>query len=138
MAKGKAIELIGKKVDAIKYVEENGFPEVGMFEDKKSLQKFYKQLDIEVIEEWVALEGLEFTPCEDSEAIHRMRACMAILYKHYPKESKSKKKSKYADYSLEDLITMAVENDVAVEICEDNRILRMRAIMALREAGLVG
>ena len=128
--------LIGKKVDAKEIVEKKGFPEIGSFEDKKSLQKFYKQLDTETLEEWVALEGLEFIP-SDSEPIHRMRVCMAILYLHYPKQNKGKKKSKYAKYTLEDLIQMAVDNDVEVEITEDTRILRMRAIMALREAGLV-
>ena len=131
--------LIGKKANAIEVIEKlNGFPEVGSFEDKKALQKFYKQLDTEVLEEWCEVDGLEYTPCEDSEPIHRMRVCMAILYSHYPKKNKGKKKSKYAKYTLEDLIQMAVDNDVAVEITEDERILRMRAIMALREAGLVG
>lgn len=134
----KKENLIGKKVDAVKYVEEKGYPEVGAFEDKKALQKFYKQLPTEILEDWCAIEGLEFTPCGDSEPIHRMRVAMAILYKHYPKETKGKKKSKYADYTLEDLIQMAVDNDVAIEVTEDNRILRMRAIMALRDAGLIG
>lgn len=133
-----AKNLIGKKVDAVQYVEENGYPEVGMFEDKKSLQKFYKQLDTEVLEDWVELEGLEFTPCEDSEPIHRMRVCMAILYAHYPKKNKGKKKSKYAKYTLENLIEMAIEHEVPVEMTEDERILRMRAIMALRDAKIIG
>ena len=129
--------LIGKKVDANAWVEENGYPEVGAFEDKKSLQKFYKQLDTSLIEDWAALEGLSFKPCEDSEPIHRMRVCMAILYHHYPKQTKAKKKSKYAKYALEDLVKLAVDNDVAIEICEDERILRMRAIMALRDAEII-
>lgn len=129
--------LITTKADAVAIVTEKGFPEVGAFEDKKALQKFYKQLDTELLEEWVALEGLEFTPAE-SAPIHRMRVCMAILYKHFPKKASGKKKSKYAKYTLEDLIQMAVDNDIEIEITEDERILRMRAIMALRDAKLIG
>lgn len=125
--------ILEGKIDAVVYVEKNGFPEVGQFADKKDLQKFYKQLDTSIIEEWVAVEGLEFTPAPDSEPIHRMRVAMAILYKHFPKEpAKSKSKSKYADYTLDQLVELAVENDVPVEPTDDDRILRMRVIMALR------
>lgn len=135
----KNTNLIGKKVKAMELLEGmDSFPQVGEFEDKKALQNFYKQLDTELLEEWVAMEGLEFTPSPDSEPIHRMRVCMAILYHHYPRQSKAKKKSKYSDYSLEDLIGMAMENDVAVPITDDARIMRMRTIMALREAGHIG
>lgn len=119
-----------------KFVQENGFPEVGHFSDKKDLQKFYKFLSTEQLAEWVELEGLEYVP-NDSAPIHRMRLCMAVLYKHFPKAPAAKKVSKYAQYSLEDLINMALENSVAFEPTEDERILRMRAIMALKAAGLV-
>ena len=117
-----------------KYVEEKGYPEVGTFEDKKDLQRFYKHLSMEQLHDWLELEGLTYTPC-DSEAINRMRACMAILYKHFPKEPAKKKKSKYADYTLEQLINMAIEHEVPVEPTHDERIMRMRTIMALRAAG---
>lgn len=118
-----------------KFVEKNGFPEVGHFkDDKKALQKFYKYLTTEQLLEWVDLEGLEVKET-DSEQIYRMRLCMAILYKHYPKAPTTKKKSKYADYSLEQLVSMAVEKDVPVEPTDDDRIMRMRTIMALRAAG---
>ena len=121
------------KVNAVEWVEKNGYPEVGVFSEQKVLQKFYKQLTDEQLMEWIALEGLDFNVCEDSEAINRMRMCMAILYKHFPKApSQGKKKSKYADYSLETLIQMAVDNEVVFEVCDDERILRMRCIMALR------
>jgi len=126
------------KIDAPKYVEDNGYPEVGFFTDKKDLQKFYKQLDITALEDWCAVEGLTYTACEDSEPIHRMRVCMAILYLHFPKApSAGKKKSKYADYTTEALIQMAVDNDVAVEVTDDMRIMRMRTIMNLRAAGII-
>jgi hypothetical protein len=119
-----------------KYLEENnGYPEKGYFEDKKDLQRFYKHLTDEQLQEWIDVEGLTYTPCPESEAINRMRMCMAILYYHFPKPPAKKKKSKYADYSLEDLVQMAIDNEVPVEPCDDDRILRMRTIMALRAAG---
>lgn len=108
-----------------------GFPELGAFKEQKELQNFYKHLTTPQLVEWVELEGLEVKPT-DSEPIYRMRLAMAILYKHFPKEPAKKKSSKYADYSLEQLVTMATEKDVPVEVCDDERILRMRLIMALR------
>jgi hypothetical protein len=116
------------------YVKEHGYPEVGHFEVKEDLQKFYKYLTDEQLLEWIELEGLEFKPSE-SQPINRMRMCMAILYKHFPKAPSKKKKSKYADYTLEDLINMALQHEVPVEPTEDERIMRMRTIMALRAAG---
>jgi len=130
------VKQIKGKVDAAKYVEENGYPEVGMFVDNKTLQKFYKQLDLPTLQDWCSLEGLEIKP-SDSEPIYRMRVCVAILYKHFPKETTAKKKSKYADYTLESLIAMAVDNEVVFEICDDERILRMRCIMALRASKVI-
>ena len=129
-----------KKLNIIKaFVEKflkdnNGYPELGHFEDKKDLQKFYKHLSDEQLAEWIETEGLEFTPVE-SQAINRMRMAMAVLYLHFPKAPSTKKKSKYADFSLEDLLTMAIDKDVIFEQTDDERILRMRAIMALRVAG---
>lgn len=126
------------KVNAVDYISENGYPEVGTFADQKALQKFYKQLDTAVLEDWCNLEGLEYNACPDSEPIHRMRVAMAILYKHFPKEpSKSKKKSKYGDYKTEDLIQMALDNSVLVEPTTNDSIMRMRVIMALRAHGLL-
>jgi hypothetical protein len=114
-------------------VKKDGFPEVGTI-SQDDLKKFYKQLSNEQLAEWLELEGLEHKP-SDSEPINRMRMCMAILYSHYPKTTAPKKKSKYADFSLEDLLTMALEKEVIFEATDDERILRMRAIMALRAAG---
>lgn len=124
-----------------KYVEEylatNGFPEVGVFTEQKDLQKFYKHLSDEQLLEWIELEGLEFKP-SDSQPINRMRMAMAVLYSHFPKTyTSSKKKSKYADYTNEMLLDMAIKNDVVFEVCDDERILRMRAIMALRAAKVI-
>ena len=118
------------------YVAEHGYPEAEVFTDKKDLQKFYKHLSDEQLAEWISLEGLEFNPVE-SAPINRMRMAMAVLYYHFPKAPSTKKKSKYADYSLEDLMTMAMENEVLFEDTDDERILRMRAIMALRVAKVI-
>lgn len=134
----KTVGTITGKVDAVAWIEENGYPEVGVFEDKKVLQKFYKQLPDAVLEDWATLEGCTWKACPESQPIHRMRVAQEILYKHFPKEpAKSKKKSKYADYSTEQLIEMAAEKDVPVEVTEDMRILRMRTIMALRAHGVI-
>jgi coproporphyrinogen III oxidase-like Fe-S oxidoreductase len=138
MAKKEKSAKITAKVNATDYVAKNGYPEVGQFDEQKALQKFYKQLETEQLEEWAGIEGLEFKACPEQPMIHRMRVAMAILYKHFPKEpSKTKKESKYAKYSLEDLVNLAVENDVAVETTDDDRIMRMRLIMALRVAKVV-
>jgi len=130
-------KIVGK-VNAQEWVKaNNGYPEVGTFSVEKDLQKFYKQLDTATLEDWAKVEGLTYKPCVDSEPIHRMRVCMSILYKHFPKQStpSTKKKAKYADYTLEMLVTMCIEHCVAVEPTEDERIMRMRCIMNLRASG---
>lgn len=109
----------------------NGYPEVGYFTEQKDLQKFYKHLSDEQLAEWVEVEGLEYKQNE-SAPINRMRMAMAVLYKHFPKAPSTKKQSKYAQYSDEQLIEMLLEHDVPCEVTEDARIMRMRAIMALR------
>lgn len=136
--KNEKVETITAKTNAIDYVAKNGYPEVGSFTEQKVLQKFYKQLETATLEDWASIEGLEFKACPEQPMIHRMRVAMSILYKHFPKEpSKSKKESKYTKYSLEDLVNLAVENEVAVEPTDDDRIMRMRLIMALRVAKVV-
>ena len=116
--------------------ENNAYPDKGHFEDKKDLQKFYKHLSDEQLAEWLKVEGLEFEP-SDSAPINRMRMAMAILYLHFPKAPAKKKQSKYADYSLEDLVKLALDNSVAYEPCDDDKIHRMRAIMALRANNVI-
>ena len=113
------------------------YPEVGDYEDSADLKKFYKKLSVEQLEEWIELEGLEVTPT-DSQPIYRMRLCMAILYKHFPKaESKPKSKRKYTQ-STEELVQMAIDHDVEIKDDKGNeQILRMYAIMALRNAGVL-
>lgn len=133
----KKIIAITGKVNAPEFVAKHGYPEVGQFDVEKSMQKFYKQLDTAVLEDWAKLEGVEYK-ASDNEAIHRMRVCMALLYKHFPRPAAPKKESKYASYSLEDLVNMATENDVAVEMSDDDRIMRMRLIMALRANKVIG
>lgn len=124
--------VIEGKVDAVEYVGKNGFPKVGSFADKKTLQKFYKQLDTEILEAWAESEKAEYKPYPENEAIHRMRVAMAILYIHFPKETKAKPESPYKKYTTEQLVDMALKHDVAIETTDDMRILRMRLIMGLR------
>lgn len=112
------------------------FPEKGSITDPKELKRFYKKLSNEQLDEWLALEGLTYTE-SDHAAINRMRKCMAILYYFFPKETKGKKKSVYAGYSTEDLIAMATEAQVTYKPSENEPIMRMRLIMALREAGYI-
>lgn len=120
------------------FIEENGFPEQGHFEEKKDLQSFYKHLSTEQLEEWVELEGLEIKDT-DSDSIYRMRLCMAILYLNFPKKTTGKKKaSPYKHISLEELVQMANENNIEVKHTDSDKILRMRTIMALKEAGKLG
>lgn len=121
------------KAEVQKQVEV-GYPEVGQFTEKKDLQAFYKHCTNEQLAEWCEVEGIEYTQ-NDSESITRMRMAMGVLYLHFPKPASTKKKSKYSEFSLEDLMRMATEKDVIFEVTEDERILRMRAIMALRVAG---
>lgn len=117
--------------------EQNGYPEVGHFEDSADLKKFYKHCTDAQLIEWIGVEGLEDeVKHTDSEQILRMRRCMAILYKHFPKApSKAKKESPYKKYSLEDLLDMVVEHEVEMEPTDDLKIMRMRAIMALKPTG---
>lgn len=135
MAKTKKERTINKAF-VEKFVEEHGFPEKNEF-TQEELKKFYKHLTDAQLEEWLELEGLEYTPNE-SAPINRMRMAMAILYSRFPRQTKAKEKSKYADYTTDELIQMALDKDVEVEPTEDQRILRMRAIMALREAKVIG
>jgi len=127
-------------MDAVKTLADSGiieYPEKGHFATDKDLKKFYKKLTDAQITEWLELEGITYKASEH-EAINRMRMCMAILYYHFPKpEAKGKKNSKYADLTTEQLVAMAAEAEVEYKDSDDNRILRMRVIMALREAGYV-
>lgn len=108
------------------------FPKVGFFTEKKALQKHYKGLTDAEVTEWVAKEGLTVKDY-GSAPINRMRACMAILYLHFPADApKPKEKSKYADMPTEALIALAAEQSVPVEVTDNMKILRMRTIMALR------
>lgn len=54
--KNGKVSITGK-VDAYAWIKANGgYPEVGTFTDEKSIQKFYKQLTTEEIEDW-SLQG---------------------------------------------------------------------------------
>jgi len=120
----------GKKQEEVVAVQ---FPEKGAFTEVKELQKYCKGLSDEEIAEWAELEGLEVKDY-GSAPINRMRRIMAIKELHFPSEKKpsTKKESPYKKYSTEELVQMAVDNEALFEPCDDARILRMRAIMALR------
>lgn len=122
----------------VQFLEENnGFPEVGFFTEKSDLQKFYKKLPTETLEEWAEVEGVEYKP-NDHASIHRMRVAQAILFKHFPKPpAKPKTESPYKKYTTEELAQLALDKDVPVEPTEDLRILRMRLIMSLRAHKIV-
>jgi hypothetical protein len=128
--KGKTV-----KIDPTKPVE---FPERGSYTDPKDLKKFYKQLTDAQLDEWLELEGLVYK-ASGNLSIDRMRKCMAIMDAHFPKEpGKGKKKSKYADFTTEQLVEMCMENDVEIKDAKgDMRILRMYTVMALKEAGIL-
>lgn len=133
MAKAKKVN----KTFVEKFVADKGYPEVGHFEDREDLKKFYKHCTDEQLDEWLALEGLEEeVKPTDSAQILRMRKCMAILYKHFPKApSKAKKQSPWKAYSLEELLDKCLEMDAEFEPVDDEKILRMRAVMALKQVG---
>lgn len=117
------------------------YPEVGSFADDKAIKKYIKGLTDDELAEWVELEGVEYK-ANEHQAINRMRQAMAIKGLHFPdtvaKKGSSKKKSKYADYSTEDLVQMALDNEIEVRDDKgDMRILRMYTIMALKSANLL-
>lgn len=119
--------------------QEVEYPEVGSFKEEKYLKKFYKQLDDVQLDEWIALEGLVYKTCEH-ESINRMRKCMAILELHFPKKPKvnTKSKSKYSDYTTEQLVDMANKHGLPIKDSKgSDQILRMYTIMELRKAGLI-
>lgn len=123
------------------YLVTEGYPAVGVFapndDGKKALKKFYSYVPDEFLDLWVETAQLTYKPCENAQ-IARMRKCMAIMELHYPSAPKAggaSGKGKYSDLATEWLVAQAVEHNVPVEVCEDDRILRMRVIMALRAAG---
>lgn len=134
------VKSAGKSSKADKYDDTiTEFPEKGTFTVPEDLKKFYKKLPDARLDEWLELEGLTYTPNENP-GINRMRKCMAMMDYHFVKEpsTSKKKKSKYGDYTTEDLIGMALDNNLAVKDDKGNeRILRMYTIMSLKDAGLL-
>jgi len=112
-----------------------GHPSVWATE--KDLKKYYRQLDTVEVEEWAKGLKATYKPCPEHESIHRMRACMAVLYHYFPRQTAAKKTSKYKAYSNDQLVQLATENGVLYEASEDDRITRMRVIMALRAAKVI-
>jgi transcriptional regulator with XRE-family HTH domain len=121
-------------------IEEIEYPEVGDFKDVKAMKRYIKKLSDEELQAWCELEGVEWKP-NDHVSINRMRMAMAIKALHFPEtksSGKAKKKSKYAQYETEELIQMALDNDIEVPDAKgDPRIERMYVIMALRKEGLI-
>lgn len=113
------------------------YPTVGSV-DIKGLKKICKAMSDEEIQAWVSHAKLSVKDYGDV-AINRMRQIMAIKGIYFPETvAKPKEKSKYADHTLEQLVAMASDGNVPVEITENERILRMRVIMALRAHGKLG
>jgi len=110
-----------------------GYPAVGSFSEQKLLKKAIKKMSDADLIAWAAAEGLTWKH-NDHAAILRMRVAMAINELHFPKAA-PKSKAKYADYPMETLIQMASEAELEYKPTDDQRILRMRVIMALKEAG---
>jgi hypothetical protein len=116
------------------------YPEVGAFDTDKAMKKYIKGLTDQQLQDWCELEGVEWKH-NDHESINRMRMAMAIKALHFPDTApkKGKKsKSKYSDYTTEQLVQMALDEDIEVPDDKgDQRILRMYTIMALRKAGII-
>lgn len=113
------------------------FPE---FEDVDELKEFVKDIDTPTLEYLATGLGLEWNPTYHAN-IHRMRIAMELkkyffpeLFK--PKESK-KKKAKYGDFSTDKLFAMATEAEIEVVKTGNDPIDRMKAIMALKKAGVL-
>jgi len=120
---------------------EGNYPEVGTVTDTSVLKKIYKKLSDKQLDEWLELEGLtdKVNLCEHA-AINRMRKCMTITNLHFPKTpgASKAKKSKYADYTTEQLVQMCADNDLDIKDDKgDMRILRMYSIMTLKKAGVL-
>jgi hypothetical protein len=114
------------------------FPIKGAFATDKDLKKAVKGMKDSELLAWITEAGLTFKPNEHAN-INRMRMAMAIGELHFPKAPTTPKNvSPYKALSTEELVAMAVEKSVPVEVTDDARILRMRTIVALRSAGHIG
>lgn len=111
------------------------FPTFGSLEDLKA---FIVDMDTETLEYMASNLRCTWKPT-DHVAINRMRVAQS-LHQHYfpelfqPKEGK-KKKAKYGDHTTEQLFLMISEHHLKVDRSGHEPIDRMRAIMALKEAG---
>lgn len=121
--------------------DDTEYPEVGAFDDVKAFKKYLKKLTNDQLTEWCELEGATWN-FNEHESINRMRMAMAIKAKHFPDTAPkggTKSKSKYSDYTTEELLEIAINHSVDVKDAKgDARILRMYTIVALRDAGLLG
>ena len=132
------------KVEVVKDSEGNvEYPEKGYFADDKAVKRYIKKLTDDQLYEWCELEGVTWNTNEHA-GINRMRAAMAM--KAYQLDTPTagskgsgKKKGKYSHFELEELVQMALDNDVDVKPYngDDMRILRMYTIMALKQAGIL-
>jgi HJR/Mrr/RecB family endonuclease len=110
---------------------------LGEIESLDEFKEFFKDLDTETAEICVNALDLEIKPT-DNPNIYRMRLSMALqrhLFPEHFKPKKSEKKTKYGDYSTEELQAMAKKNKVEFEANPHEGINRMRLIMALKKSG---
>ncbi|MMZ60467.1 hypothetical protein D3C81_961420 [compost metagenome] len=118
-------------------VELPKFPEVGQFPDEKTFKAHVKPLTMDELQEWAALYELTVKPT-DSAPIQRMRLIMAIKEMHFPTPPREpKNRSPYSKWTTEELVQMALDNEIIYEPAEDMKIMRMRTIMALRAHGII-
>lgn len=130
---GECVRMAKKTTEVIT----TNYPEVGSVTESKVLKKHFKNLTNDQLDEWISIEGIQVTLCGHAP-IDRMRKCMAITAKHFPPAPKATTKSRYSNYTTEELVQMAMDNNVEIRDDKgDMRILRMYTIVALREAGLL-
>ncbi len=116
---------------------QSAFPE---FDNLDEVKEFIKDIDTPTLEYLATGLGLEWKPTYHAN-IHRMRIAMEIQ-KHFfpehfkPKESK-KSKAKYGDFDTDALFNMVAEHELDVKRSGNDPIDRMRAIMALKKAGVL-
>jgi len=110
---------------------------LGEIESLDEFKEFFKDLDTDTAVICVNALDLEIKPT-DNPNIYRMRLSMALqrhLFPEHFKPKKSEKKTKYGDYSTEELEAIAKKNKVEFENNPHEGIHRMRLIMALKKSG---
>jgi len=110
---------------------------LGEIESLDEFKEFFKDLDTETAVICVDALDLEIKPT-DNPNIYRMRLSMALqrhLFPEHFKPKKAEKKTKYGDFSTEELEAIAKKHKVEFEDNPHAGIHRMRLIMALKKSG---